>query len=400
MLMDTIAFISVHGCPDARLGSREAGGMNVYIRKVAIELADRGFKVDIYTRKHSEIDSEIITLANNVRIIHITAGSHALNKNEVYDHLETFTQNIISFVNKQHLRYDLIQSHYWLSGSVGSILARIWKSPHFITFHTLAGIKVRARFGEEEPLVRFTSEKRIMKLVDRIVAFTEHEKQAIANIYGIHLDKIDVIPCGVDIDLFKPIDKSVSRAKIGISTEKIALYVGRIDPLKGLEILLRAVALLDAGKDLSLIVVGGELADDPEMMRLQSIVKELGIQEHVVFTGSVEQEQLPFYYNAADVCVVPSYYESFGLVALESMACGTPVIASRVGGLPSIVKNGHTGYLVQWRCPEPFADRLEIVLNNHSIRTAMKKSARHLAMTMQWSEVTEHLVNSYKNALG
>ncbi len=390
-----VAFISVHGCPNAKLGGKDAGGMNVYLSKVAVELSKLGVEVDIYTRYHGSSDGIVEHINDRVRVIHISAGDYALTKNQVYNHLSEFTLNTISYVSNQNIEYDLLHSHYWLSGRVGKVLSEVWDIPHVTTFHTLADAKVSSRFGEHEPEVRFKSEGKVMKSVDLIVAFTEHERQLMVRAYDADYSKIDIIPCGVDVGLFKPIDQSFAKEKLGISADKVALYVGRIEPLKGLEILLRAVAQIDSEEGLSLIIVGGNPSMDNEIIRLKSIITDLNIDESVSFVGTVDQEELPFYYNASDVLVIPSYYESFGLVALESMACGTPVIASRVGGLPTTVKDSHTGYLVSWRCPDPFADKLQIILNNRSIQDAMGQSARNLALQMQWSKVAESLSYSY-----
>lgn len=395
-----VAFVSVHGCPNARLGSKEAGGMNVYVSKVAVELGKLGVEVDIYTRYHGDSEDTVEYISDKVRVIHVNAGAPELTKNQVYEYLREFTLNTISYVRTENIEYDLLQSHYWLSGRVGKVLSEVWDIPHVTTFHTLADAKVRSRFGEHEPEFRFKSETKIMKSVDLIVAFTDHERQLMARSYGVDPRKIDVIPCGVDVGLFKPIDQSVAKEKLGISAAKVALYVGRIEPLKGLDILLKAVAQIDPDEGLNLIIVGGDPSADDEITRLKSIITDLRIEGVVSFVGTVDQEELPFYYNASDVLVIPSYYESFGLVALESMACGTPVIASRVGGLPTTVKDSQTGYLVSWRCPDPFADKLQIILNNQSIQDAMGQSARNLALQMQWSQVAQNLTDSYVHLVG
>ncbi|MBH42314.1 MAG: glycosyl transferase family 1 [Chloroflexi bacterium] len=395
-----VAFVSVHGCPNAKLGSKEAGGMNVYVRKVAVELGKLGMQVDIYTRYHGDSDNSVEYLADKVRIIHINAGHPHLAKNQIYDHLEEFTRNTIAYARSENIEYDLVQSHYWLSGRVGQLLSESWDIPHVTTFHTLADAKVRSRSGEHEPEVRFESENNIIKSADLVVAFTDHERQLMARYHNVDPLKVEVIPCGVDTDLFNPIDRNVAKEKLGITASRVALYVGRIEPLKGLEILIRAVTQIHSDEGLSLIIVGGDPDADEEIIRLKQIILALRMESSISFIGAVDQQELPLYYNASDVLVIPSYYESFGLVALEAMACGIPVIASRVGGLPTTVKDSKTGYLVPWRCPDPFADKLQIILNNQSIHDAMSRSAIELSLQMKWSKVAEDLAEAYATLIG
>ena len=374
--------------------------MNVYVRKVAVELGKLGMQVDIYTRYHGDSDNLVEYLADKVRIIHINAGYPHLAKNQIYDHLEQFTRNTIAYARSENIEYDLVQSHYWLSGRVGQLLSESWDIPHVTTFHTLADAKVRSRSGEHEPEVRFESENNIIKSADLVVAFTDHERQLMARYHNVDPLKVEVIPCGVDTDLFNPIDRNVAKEKLGISASRVALYVGRIEPLKGLEILIRAVTQIHSDEGLSLIIVGGDPDADEEIIRLKQIILALRMESSISFIGAVDQQELPLYYNASDVLVIPSYYESFGLVALEAMACGIPVIASRVGGLPTTVKDSKTGYLVPWRCPDPFADKLQIILNNQSIHDAMSRSAIELSLQMKWSKVAEDLAEAYATLIG
>lgn len=394
--MERIAFISVHGCPTAKLGSKDTGGMNVYIRQVAQELAKMGVYVDIYTRYHDPKDPQVVSLGERARVIHIPAGLYDDTKGSLPGHLPEFVCSLLGYTEREGLSYDLIHSHYWLSGRVGTILARHWGIPHVATFHTLAEIKRHARAGEREPEERVVGERKVLASADRIVASSQHEREAMVRLYNARGHKIEVIPCGVDVELFRPMNQGLARRRLGIQDSKVVLFVGRIEPLKGVDILIRAVAQLDRRDPVRALIVGGEPGGDPEIRRLESMSQELGISSQVSFLGRVEQEQLPTYYNAADVCVVPSYYESFGLVALEAMACGTPVIASRVGGLPTVVKGGVTGYLIPWRCPEPFADGLDVLLNSPAIRKAMGQASRSLALRMQWSAVAEQMLALYQ----
>ena len=393
--IERIAVVSVHGCPDAQPGTRDAGGMNVYIRKVAQELSDRGVFVDVFSRNHDAEVPTTVQLAERARVVHVDAGDPSDDKAELSRHLPDFVLAVLDYTREHGLTYDVVHSHYWLSGLATTLLARRWGIPHVTTFHTLAEIKKRARAGEDEPEERSVGEERVIRTADAIVAFSRHESDAMVRFYDAAPDKIEVIPCGVDVDLFRPVNRREAKQKLGLGEDGVVLFVGRLEPLKGVDILLRAVAQLERADTTRTVIVGGDQAD-AEMARLRALCSDLGIAERVSFLGRMAQQELPLYYSAADVSVIPSYYESFGLVALESMACGTPVIASRVGGLPTIVKDGLNGYLIPWRCPEPFADGLDVLLGNAAIRQAMSDASRQTAESMSWAAVVDSLLNTYQ----
>ena len=264
-----------------------------------------------------------------------------------------------------------------------------------VTFHTLAKTKLRARAGERESELRVSVENGVIAGADAIVVSTEEEKDDLARLYHASRHNIRVIPAGVDIELFHPVDKAEARQALGLKEKRVILYTGRIEPLKGLDLLLNAVSLLEGGSDTRLIIVGGKPGRDKELDRLKSVAAQLGIESMVTFTGAVNQSELPNYYSAADVFVIPSYYESFGLAALEAMACGTPVVASRVGGLKTFVRHGETGYLVPWRCPEPFAQSLEVLLANPALRDTMGRAASSKARSMTWAGVADLMLDFY-----
>ena len=239
------------------------------------------------------------------------------------------------------------------------------------------------------------AETRVIEQASAIVVSTDQEKEDLSRLYGVSPRSVRIIPAGVDLDLFKPVDREDARRSLGIQESNVLLSVGRIEPLKGLEILVRAMALLSDLEDSRLVIVGGKPQEDDELKRLKSIAAELGVETRTTFTGTVQQTELPAYYSAADVFVLPSYYESFGLVALEAMACGTPVIASRVGGPGSFITSGETGYLVPWPCPEPYAQRLDVLLANPALAAAMGKAARAKALTMGWDMAARRIANLY-----
>ena len=390
-----IAAISVHGCPVIQAGAQDAGGMNIYVLETARRLTALGASIDVFARRHDPDDPQCIELAPGARLIHLDAGPVDAPKDQTYPLLPEFTEQLLAFRRKENVAYDLISSHYWLSGLVGLKLGRLWGIPHVTSFHTLAEVKRRARPGEREAPIRTVSEAKIASGATRIVVWTPHERDAITRYYQADPDKIDIIPPGVDTHRFRPVDQAAARARLGLDGEMVLLFVGRIERLKGVDILLETAAALDYKNKVTLVIAGGS-SGSPEMARLKKIAGELGISTMTRFLGSVPQSELAHYYNAADVCVLPSYYESFGLAALEASACGTPVVASRVGGLPSVVKDGETGYLIPWRCPGPFVDKIELLLANHRLRRDMGVAARAHAETLTWEAAAARLLGVFE----
>ncbi len=378
-----IALISVHGCPVVRAGEKDTGGMNVYLLETAKEFARRGICVDVYTRRHDPADPEIVELSPRARVIHIPSGPLSADKNGVYQLLDGFCRAVDEYRDRHKLQYDVIWSHYWLSGLVGIDLKRRWSLPHVTSFHTLSELKRLALPGESDPPERDASERLIMADADRIVVWSENERDALGQVYDVPADKISIIPPGVDSNKFAPGDQSASREALGIGDGQILLYVGRLERLKGVDIVLKALGTMENADDVELLVVGGA-ENSPERERLREVSQEFGIADRVRFIPSVDQSDLPDYYTAADVCVLPSYYESFGLAALEAAACGRPIVASKVGGLPSVVRDGETGFLVGWQCPGPFVEKLQILLNNPELRRQMGAAARTRAVALSW----------------
>jgi len=392
-----IAVICYHSCPMARLGERDAGGMSVYIRSLAQSLGQHGVQVDVFARQHDPQDPLVVAMGEGSRLIHVEAGPTEALKTDIPEYLPTFIENVQSFVAEEGTDYDLVHSHYWLSGPAGIALAQTWNKPHVATFHTLAEVKRQARSGIEDPIERSATERWIAAETDAIVVSDGHERDFLARLYDAPLEKIAVVPGGVDIDLFHPRNQDEARTRLGLNGDKVILCVGRLDPLKGVDLALTSAALLEDREHINIVLVGGDLEKDPEVQRLADLVDAWGISDHVRFEGAVPHDELPWYYSAADVLMVPSYYESFGLVALEAMACGTPVIAARVGGLPSLVRDGETGYLVPWHCPEPFAERLEVLLAHDDLREHMGQAAYQHAQGMAWDAVAQRFISLYED---
>jgi len=393
--MKSIALLSLHGCPVARLGERDTGGMNVYLLQVARELGRTGVQVDVYTRSHDPADPQVIELGENARVVHIRAGGFEERKENLYGVIPEFLANLDTFQQEEGVSYDIVHSHYWLSGRAGIELSRKWGVPHVATFHTLARLKMQARVGEHESSLRVETETDVINSVDGVVVSTEAEATEISRLYDVSPSRVEVIAPGVDLELFRPTDVQTARDHLGVREDNVVLYVGRLEPLKGVDILVKAVADLEMVGSTRLLIVGGDKKTDPLAEKLGVLAGSLGIADKVTFAGPVPQSELPTYYGAADVLVLPSHYESFGLVALEAMACGTPVVVSRVGGLKTFVRNGESGYLIPWRCPDPFSQQIEIMLANPSLRSAMGAAALETARRMGWNGVSTRLIDFY-----
>lgn len=373
--------------------------MNVYVAQLSRELAQLGVQVDVFTRWHDPEDPPIVELAPNLRVIHLEAGGRDLRpKEELYPYLPEFLHNLEAFQQQEGVRYDLIHSHYWLSGWVGAFLRRRWRAPHVVMFHTLGAIKNQARIGENESDVRISMEQKIVRGATSIIVASTQEEQLLSRLYKGAQQKVRIVPCGVDLDIFHPLDQHVARQQLGLNGERVLLFVGRPDPLKGLEILISAASQLEHPDGIHVLVVGGNGASS-EFDGVQALTQGLAMADHVTFMGQVEHQRLPSYYSAADVCVIPSYYESFGMVALEAMACGIPVVAARVGGLQSTIRDGETGYLIPWHCPEPFVDRLELLLGNEALRQHIGGAARLAAEAYPWSAIATSLLEIYQEIL-
>jgi D-inositol-3-phosphate glycosyltransferase len=399
--------ISVHSSPLARLGGKEAGGMNVYVRELSRELGKRGVAVDMFTRSQEPHTPTIIEVAPNVRVINLHTGPAApYDKNWVLTYLPEFVGRVRCFADGQDLAYDLIHSHYWLSGEAALRLRRSWGVPVVQMFHTLGALKNEvARAAEEtETMQRIAIERRLLHEADRIVAATPLDRAQMLERYGAGAP-IEVIPCGVDLEHFRPIDQRLARARLDIAQQphKLILFVGRIEPLKGIDTLLRAGARLAARRgDLCLTIVGGE--SDPsranaEQRRLQQLAQELDIGERVFWVGARGHRLLPLYYNAADLLVMPSHYESFGMVALEALACGTPVVASGVGGLSYTIEHGVSGLLAPAGDEAAFASHIDALLADAPARQQFGQRARLRAERFAWARVAEAIEGLYCSTL-
>ena len=394
-----VAMLSVHTSPLALPGSaRDAGGMNVYIRELARELGHPPFTIDIFTRRSAPDQPEIVQLTPRVRVININAGPAApVDKHDLYQYVPALTRQIEAFARREHKKYRLLHSHYWLSGVVAQPLAQRWHAPHITMFHTLAYLKQLANPEQSEATLRLESERQLIQQAERIIATTADERTQIMRHCGAPSDQVEVIPCGVDLRRFVPQDRREARVQLGLNPDQpVLLFVGRLDPFKGPDVFLKAGAMMQ--KKAQLVIIGGNRAGDPEIEKLRQLAYDLRIHKRVHFLGSRPQEELPQIYSAADVTVVPSYHESFGMAAVESLACGTPVVATRAGGLMTVVRQGETGFLVP-HCPGFFAERLDSLLRFPTTREKMRQAARTSVLQYSWESVADQMREVYLDVL-
>ncbi|HQV68384.1 MAG TPA: glycosyltransferase [Thermoflexales bacterium] len=410
-----IAFISMHTSPLATLGGKDTGGMNVFVREAARALAHRGHKVDIFTRSNGSHSLRIDPrIAPDARVIHVPAGPEApVPKNDLYALVPAFTEWMCEFAGKNNLQYDVIHAHYWLSGLVADALRECWGTKFVQTFHTLAELKnqIAERPEDRESELRLQNECHLCDRADLITANTSVERTQLIRFYGAGSRRIRIVPPGVDTSRFHPIDQDYAKSVIGIPPEhKMVLFAGRIEPLKGTDSLLRAVAVLrerHARGELSwdfdkmcVSIIGGDPSEEgqrqnAEMARLFALRESLGLKDLVVFLGARDQDALHFYYSAADCLVMPSHYESFGMVALEAMACGTPVIASDVGGLSQLVQHNKTGIRVPVKSPVKLADAMDHLLGDEVVRRRMGHAAACYAEDFDWNKIVDKLLAIY-----
>lgn len=371
--------------------------MNVYVRELTRTLTQQGMNIDVFTLWHDGLDVPDVSFADSARFIHVDMGEDgSVPKEATFDLLPQFTSQVLDYVERNGLEYDVIHSHYWLSAWVGERLKSSSRVPHVATFHTLARVKERAQPEHPEPESRKQTEDKLISSVERIIALTASERADLTGLYNASPNKITVAPAGVDLSLFKPVEMAEARARLSIEASKVLLFVGRLDPLKGGDILLRAFALLARKRNAHLIFVGGNAAEHDEGAKLKGLAQELDIANMVDFHGPVNQNVLPLYYSAANATVVPSLHESFCLVAIESLACGTPVIASNRGGLSTTIIDGENGFLVDELSPEAFARRLAQLLDDEVLEAQLRAQARDSVQKYSWDAVATAVLGEYE----
>jgi D-inositol-3-phosphate glycosyltransferase len=388
----TLAILSLHTSPLAQPGTGDSGGMNVYVRELTSSLAQAGVRSVVYVRRWHDELPDAVDVEPGFRVVHIDAGPPDMPKEGLPDIVDEFTDRV-----GVHLRagdVDAIHANYWLSGLAGHRLKHEFDLPLVSTFHTLA--RVKAETGDLEPQRRIDAETEVIGCSDAILANCETEIDELAQHYGADRSRIEVVPPGVDHAFFSPGDQRGARAALGLGDQPVLLFVGRIQPLKGLSIAVASLAHVQR-EDSMLVVVGGPSGaeGEAELARVHRQITDLGLEDRVRFVPPQPHHLLSTYYRAADVSVVPSRSESFGLVALEAAACGTPVVAAAVGGLRTLVQHGHTGFLVDDRDPEQYAASIDELLARPELARRIGAAAAQGSWDYTWSTTAARLRRLY-----
>ncbi len=405
-----VAMISVHTSPLDQPGSGDAGGMNVYVVELATRLAQAGLDVEIFTRATSGDLPPEFEIAPGVLVRHIVAGPFTgLTKQELPAQLCVFAREVLRVEASHALgHYDLVHSHYWLSGQVGALASDRWGVPLVHTMHTMARIKNAALAAGDrpEPMARLIGEEQVVEAADLLLANTRTEARQLVELYGAPEDRVKVVHPGVDLDVFRPGDRRQARERVAVPVDaKVMMFVGRLQPLKGPDVTIRAAAELlrrrpDLRSSLVVLMIGGPSGtgvDEPDP--LGRLADELGVSDVVRFLDPVERRELAAYYQAADVVTVPSYNESFGLVAIEAQACGTPVVAADVGGLSTAVRDGVGGVLVEGHRPADYATAVEELFRNPALHARLARSGAAYARDFSWNATAHHTLAAYRSVL-
>lgn len=405
-----IAIISDHASPLGALGGVDGGGQNVYVAQLARQLAKAGYGADVFTRRDSPGLARTVEFAPGARVIHLDAGpARHIAKEELLPYMPRFTEALLEFTRGEGIRYSLVHANFFLSGLTACELKRELGVPFVITFHALGRVRrLHQQAADRFPDERFAIEERIVAEAARIIAECPQEREELIRLYHADPAKITIIPCGFDPAEMEPIDRLRARRKLGFyGEEHLILQLGRLVPRKGVDTVVAGLAELvnERGIPARLIIVGGESAEPdpaatPEIGRLQALAEELGVAGHITFAGRKSRDILKYYYSAADVFVTTPWYEPFGITPLEAMACGTPVIGSRVGGIKSTVLDGHTGFLVPPRDPGALAARLATLLTDRSLARDMRdRGLRRVNEHFTWERVAERVAGLYEEVL-
>jgi D-inositol-3-phosphate glycosyltransferase len=404
-----VAMISLHTSPLDQPGTGDAGGMNVYVLELSKRLAQRGVEVEIYTRATSSALPPTVEAAPGVRVHHVMAGPfEGLDKSELPSQLCMFARDLLrAEAGHERGHFDLIHSHYWLSGQVGALLRDRWSVPLVHTMHTMAKVK-NAQLADgdtPEPPARVVGEEQVVDAADMLLANTLAEAEQLIDLYDAEPSRVQTVPPGVDLTLFRPRPQAEARQRLGLPVDAVVpTFVGRLQPLKAPDVLLKAVARLAASdpslrERLVIPVIGGPSGtglEHPES--LAELAGELGITDLVRFVPPVDRDVLVDWYAASTLVCVPSYNESFGLVAIEAQATGTPVVAAAVGGLPTVVRHGVTGLLVEGHDPDDYAAAIRRLVSEPGLREEMSERALAHARGFAWEHTADQTLDVYRKA--
>jgi D-inositol-3-phosphate glycosyltransferase len=370
--------ISEHASPLATLGGEDSGGQNVYVAELARRLGAMGHRVDVFTRRDSDLLPEVVPFGEGVRVVNLPAGPpESVPKDDLFPFMAALRDTFYQFAREEPNAYDLVHANFWMSGWMACEVKRDLGLPFAQTFHALGETKQREQGARDtSPPERQSAEFRILEEVERVLATCPAEVEELTTLYEADPTRLSLVPCGVDTRTFRPVDRREARKALGLPDRPTVVYVGRLVPRKGVDTLVEALALLPGWLDARLLVVGGEPGGSPEVERLAALAGALGVAGRVTFTGSRPQWELHRYYSAADAAVSVPHYEPFGMTPLEAMACATPVVGSKVGGIKTSVADGETGYLVPPKDPEALAGRLARLLSDEVLRDRMGRAAR------------------------
>ncbi len=413
----TIAFISEHDDPLAEPGGIGKGGQNVYVREVAERLGARGWQVDVFTRRESVAAPAVEPFGPGARVIRVHAGPAAfIPKEELPRYMPEFTANLLSICADRTEPYRLVHGHYYLSGVLARELQQELNIPFVQTFHSLGAIKRQALGASDgSPPERLALERQVGAAADCVVATSPQERADLIELYGVAPEKIQIVPCGVDLQRFRRVDATRARANWGLPRDTfLVVFVGRIEAQKGVDILLQAAARLRTlapGLRFQVAIVGGTVrergpdgwgpTDDPYTLGLEALSRGLGLEEHVIWTGALPHAALSSVYSAADVVVIPSRYESFGMTALEALACGACAIASRTGGLRATLDEGRAGPLFEPGAHDELAMHLARLAADPAAQAVLRRLARpYVARTYGWNRIAEQLAGIYQELIG
>lgn len=401
--------ISYHTCPLASEEGKETGGMNVYVYELSCALSKLGYEVDVVTRSQDAHVEKIVRVDKGFRVIHLVAGpEHPQPRKKVIDFVPEFIKSLQAFIKDEHLHYDIIHAHYYLSGLIALGIGNLddGATPFVITFHTLALMKnLAARTSwEEESRARIDAEFALMKSADIITSPSMSDKQYLMYLYDATEEKIVEIAPGVNMNLFRPMNKEQAKSHLNISTaRKTLLFVGRIEPLKGIDMLLYAVKILKMqlpSVPFSFLIVGGDISQhitkwSPEMRQLNDLRRLFNIENEVQFVGQRPQKELPYFYNAADIVVIPSHYESFGMAIAEAMACGTPVITTNAAGISDLIDERRTTLITSVNNPLLLATQIRQLLTDDAMYKEVERNSIAGTKDLSWSFVAKHVAQVY-----
>jgi D-inositol-3-phosphate glycosyltransferase len=399
-MIGRLAYLSLHTSPLTQPGTGDAGGMNVYIHELARAMAQRGINVDVFTRRIDPGDPAVVPVAPGYRVVNVPAGPpHALPMDRLAAYIGVFSEGVVQFDRG----YDAVHSHYWLSGWAGVLAKEAWSIPLANSFHTLGRIKDLTRRPDEAASspTRTLTEDEVIARSDCIVASTKYESEQLLAHYQADPERLCVSPPGVDHEVFRPGDRAAARARLGFDGGPLLLYAGRIQAHKGIDVAIEALAALDL-PDARLLIVGGPsgAAGETEALHLVELAGRLGLARHVQFVPPQPHAALASFYQAADVLVMPSRSESFGLVAAEAQACGLPVVAARIGGLADVVADGVAGHLIDGWEADAYAAAIRRIVADPGHAAALGEGAARHAARFSWPATVDRLIELYEGMVG